>query len=222
MMKGGTGHDVMYGGLKDDVMIGGLGNDEMEGGLGNDEISGEGGIDTIDGGAGDDTIQGGHHDDIIYGGADDDTLYGETGNDTIYGGAGNDILDGGDGNDKLIDTEGDNEFWDSGKYGANTWEGGPGADKYFITGISNGRSNTIVNLTGNDTIYLRSAASCKNWTSVSASEDIEPELAKKGEDLESGPWTVTIKQYRGRRIYGFVCNIEDICVKVQLPYGRRC
>jgi hypothetical protein len=122
----------------------------------------------------------------------------------------------------LIDTEGDNEFYDSGNYGSSNWIGGSGADKYFITGVTTSRRITIDNLTSNDTIFFKHAAYCKNWTSLSASVDIEPELAKYGEDLESGPWTVSIMKDRRKRIEGFVCNVENICVKVSLPTGRRC
>lgn len=121
------------------------------------------------------------------------------GNDELNGGEGDDILAGGEGNDYLVDTEGDNEFWDNGRNGYNTFEGGSGADKYFISpGLSYGRRVTIVNLTGNDTIYFKSRFQCKNWTSLNATDDILPELAKHGEDLESGPWIVEIKK-KGRK-----------------------
>jgi Ca2+-binding RTX toxin-like protein len=182
-------------------------------------LNGDGGADYLEGGAGNDVIRGGAASDVIKGGLDNDELYGETGNDVIYGGAGNDILDGGDGNDHLIDTEGDNEFWDSGKYGSNTWEGGDGADKYFITGPV-GKTNTIVTLTSNDVIYFKYQKNCANWIALKAEDDIADHL-----ELDTGPWTVTIKTERvGRRrrkTFGYVCNISNDCGKVELP-TRRC
>lgn len=194
----------------------------MQGGLGDDEMYGQEGNDHLEGGAGNDIIRGGGSHDEIFGGIGNDKLYGNEGNDVLKGGEGDDILDGGSGHDVLIDTEGDNEFYDSGNYGSSNWIGGSGADKYFITGVTTSRRITIDNLTSNDTIFFKHAAYCKNWTSLSASVDIEPELAKYGEDLESGPWTVSIMKDRRKRIEGFVCNVENICVKVSLPTGRRC
>lgn len=180
-LYGGSGNDVMDGGIGNDTLKGDSGSDLMFGGAGNDHIDGGSADDNIDGGFGNDTLIGNFGDDTIYGGPGDDKLYGGVGDDHLYGGPGNDVLDGGTGDDVLVDTEGDNEFHGGAIWENTSWEGGSGADKYFISGIWYNRKpygKIIVNVSINDTFYFRTAKTCANWTTMSAEDDILPVLAE--------------------------------------------
>jgi len=96
------------------------------GGSGNDTIFGSNAADSLTGGIGNDSIFGGEGNDTIFGGADDDTLNSAEGDDQITGQAGDDLILAGEGNDNVI--------WRGEMDGADTINGGAGADGVEVRG----------------------------------------------------------------------------------------
>ena len=97
-----------------------------------------GGNDSVYGSPGNDVLHGGEGDDRLFGAAGNDQLLAEGGGDQLNGGAGNDNLDGGTGDDGLEHCSnciGSNN--DPG-VGADTYTGGPGADKLWLDGHASG------------------------------------------------------------------------------------
>ena len=102
-----------------------------------------GGNDSLYGSPGDDVLHGGEGDDRLFGTAGNDQLLAEGGADQLNGGAGNDNVDGGTGDDGLEHCSnciGSNN--DPG-VGADTYTGGPGADKLWLDGHASGMAISI-------------------------------------------------------------------------------
>jgi len=157
-LDGGAGNDILVGSSGDDILIGGSGSDILQGGAGNDLlyidaqdnpllIQGGAGFDVaiVQGDAGITLDLGRSTLEAAYGGNGDDVLYSSTpgavildggaGNDTLTGNIGNDTLNGGAGNDLL--------------------QGGAGDDTYVLQ--LGGGTDTVIDSSGNDRIWLRVA-----------------------------------------------------------------
>ena len=151
----------LTGTTEGDLLLGLSGDDILEGGEGDDQLFGGKHHDTLRGGAGADTLYGGRGNDILEGGADNDILEGGGGVvDTFDGGGGSDTIsyasstDGVDVNLALNFFSGGDATGDSivavgsienirgsiygdtltGDTGANTLDGGVGADTYVFEG----------------------------------------------------------------------------------------
>jgi len=133
LLKGGAGDDLINGAAGVDELNGGAGNDTLNGGTQNDLLLGGTGNDILNGQGGADRLEGGGGTDTLNGAAGADLLFGENGNDTLNGGAGNDILFGGAGDDVL--------------------HGQGGTDRYVFE-AADGGSNTVLSLTGGETVHL--------------------------------------------------------------------
>jgi len=92
-------------------------------------INGTPGDDSIVGTSGSDTINGLGGNDILDGGGAADSLFGDEGNDSIAGGDDADYLLGGAGNDTLY---GSDVFAANDNGWADTMDGGPGDDTYYV------------------------------------------------------------------------------------------
>jgi Ca2+-binding RTX toxin-like protein len=139
LVSGGGGTDTLYGGDGGDTVFGGQGDDSLFGGNGADWLAGgsnllglDDGRDTIYGGDGKDFILGRHGNDLLYGGDDNDELVGERGNDVVFGGAGRDLI-------ALNLGLGD---------GADTCDGGTGADRFEFNAGSSTRDWSLVLVAG--------------------------------------------------------------------------
>ena len=102
-----------------------------------------GGNDSLYGSPDNDVLHGGEGDDRLFGSAGGDQVLAEGGADQLNGGAGNDNLDGGTGDDGLEHCSnciGSNN--DPG-VGADTYTGGPGADKLWLDGHASGMAISI-------------------------------------------------------------------------------
>ena len=117
-----TGADLDTDGDQDVTMSGAQTSISYRGGNGNDTLDASACTASIDlrGGAGSDHLIGGAGADTLYGQADVDTLEGNAGNDALYGGPGNDVEQGGGGGDTFVE--------DATSNGADTLDGGTGAD----------------------------------------------------------------------------------------------
>ena len=106
-------------------------------------INAGGGNDSLYGSPGNDALHGGEGDDRLFGYEGSDQVLGEGGADQTNGGAGNDNVDGGAGDDGLEHCSnciGSNN--DPG-VGADTYVGGPGADKLWLDGHNSGMAISI-------------------------------------------------------------------------------
>lgn len=122
-------------------------------GAGGDVLSaGSQGPITFNAGAGDDSVYSGPGDDVLHGseGADrlfgsdgNDQLLGEGGADQLNGGAGNDLVDGGTGDDGLEHCSNCIGSGNDPGVGADTYTGGPGADKLWLDGHPAGMAISI-------------------------------------------------------------------------------
>ncbi|WP_308219935.1 calcium-binding protein, partial [Roseomonas populi] len=101
--------------------------------------------------AGDDNLSGTLSNDTLQGGNGHDWLSGGVGNDQLEGGAGNDTLQGDAGDDALIGGAGDDVFGDY--QGANTADGGDGADTFQYVSYGSGK-DTLKGGTGQDVFEL--------------------------------------------------------------------
>ena len=132
-VNAGDGNDSFTAGPASDQMIGGIGNDTLNGGDGDDTLTGEAGNDTLNGGPANDTLNGG---------ADNDTLNGGDGGDRVRGGAGDDVQNG----------EGGFDFFGEGDDpGADSYNGGGGADVMLFNASPQGVTVTLDNVTNDGT-----------------------------------------------------------------------
>ncbi|MFT3729113.1 MAG: calcium-binding protein [Terricaulis sp.] len=162
-LTGDANANVLTGYGGNDVLVGNAGNDTLNGGAGNDTLNGGAGVDTatyadetdamfvdlaagtarrgsaaaaiedtltgvenVTGGAGNDTLVGSSAVNVLSGGAGDDTLRGAGAGDTVRGDAGNDII---------LYAIGD---------GADSVDGGDGADRLTISGTAANDTLNIV------------------------------------------------------------------------------
>ena len=105
-VDGGGGHDRLYGEDGDDILLGGAGNDSLDGGAGNDVLNGGIGIDwaLFSGGAA--VVVDLRSGTAIGEGSDTlqsiENVLGSSFNDVIRGSAGANTMDGGDGADRFV------------------------------------------------------------------------------------------------------------------------
>lgn len=102
-----------------------------------------GGDDSLYGAAGDDFLHGGEGADRLFGRDGSDQVLGEGGADSPNGGAGNDLVDGGTGDDALELCPGCIGSGNDTGAGADTYTGGPGADKLWLDGHPGGMAISI-------------------------------------------------------------------------------
>ena len=147
-------------GISKDVGLTLTGNDGAERFTGT-AISDSG--DTIDGQGGDDRIAGEVGDDVLLGGAGDDRIFGNSGDDDITGGVGDDRLTGnfgadtfrhavGDGVDEITDFDVTEDMLDVTDHGFADFAA-------FQAALSDVGGNTVIDLTGADSITLIGVAS---------------------------------------------------------------
>ena len=102
-----------------------------------------GGDDSVYSGPGDDVLHGGEGADRLFGREGNDQVLGEGGNDEANGGPGNDLVDGGVGDDGLEHCSNCIGSGNDPGVGADTYAGGPGADKLWLDGRSSGMTISI-------------------------------------------------------------------------------
>ena len=131
------------------TIVGLTGNDTLDGGDGNDTLNGGDGNDALAGGDGNDTLNGQNGDDILNGQAGADLMSGGAGNDTYYvDNAADKVFEAvGCGNDTVFAYV--NDALQAGQE-VETLRGFAGATGLILTG--NEFANTIVGLSGNDTL----------------------------------------------------------------------
>lgn len=102
-----------------------------------------GGNDSLYASPGDDVLHGGDGADRLFGYAGNDQVLGEGGDDQLNGGGGNDNVNGGTENDGLEHCSNCIGSGNDPGVGADTYTGGPGADKLWLDGHAAGMSISI-------------------------------------------------------------------------------
>jgi Ca2+-binding RTX toxin-like protein len=102
-----------------------------------------GGNDSVYASPGNDLLHGGEGDDRLFGYAGNDQVLGEGGADQLNGGSENDNLDGGAGDDGLEHCSNCIGSGNDPGVGADTYIGGPGADRLWLDGHGSGMAISI-------------------------------------------------------------------------------